>query len=545
MPAGIGSAVFARWTKSWQWLAAGLLSLLAVFLHSVNWQYAGGLWRDEAAAVRLASLPSLGAIWTQLEHESFPLLITMLLRGWNALGLGASDPTLRGLGLLIGLAILAALWWNAWRLSSSPPLLSLLLFGLSPMVIRWGDSLRAYGIGAFLILLTLAAVWSVVRSPNRANVCLALIAGILSVQALYQNSFVLAALCLSGALVTSRRGNFKRAALILALAVPAALSLLPYLGVIRRANQWNVVTQAPLDLARIGTVLHRALSDPGPLLFWLWIGALVLALAAAIALIARRKDDSEETDLAWFLLGVMVLTTVGYFIFLKLAKFPTEVWYYLVWMSVMAVAIDALVARTARANWLRGALCLIVVAAAAFMNGGARQRLQERMTNLDLVAQRLNQAVAPGDLVLVHPWFCGATFHRYYAGSAPWMTLPPLKNSGLQRLDLFKEQLQIEDPIEPVLAAMEDVLRRGDSVWLVGYFLFLDPPQPAPQLSRPGEGPEGWREEPYMVAYGMQATYFIQNNALRGDLVDIPLEQKVNPFENLPVRAVSGWRSRY
>ncbi len=48
--------------------------------------------------MRLASLPSFDAIWTHLEHESFPLLITMLLRGWSALGFGASDPGLRVFG---------------------------------------------------------------------------------------------------------------------------------------------------------------------------------------------------------------------------------------------------------------------------------------------------------------------------------------------------------------------------------------------------------------------------------------------------------------
>ncbi len=90
-------------------------------------RYAGGLWRDEAAAVYLAQMPSFSQIWSHLEHESFPLLVTMFLRGWSALGLGDSDGTLRAFGLLVGIAVIAALWWNAWRFSSSPPLLSMLL----------------------------------------------------------------------------------------------------------------------------------------------------------------------------------------------------------------------------------------------------------------------------------------------------------------------------------------------------------------------------------------------------------------------------------
>ena len=168
-----------------------------------------------------------------------------------------------------------------------------------------------------------------------------------------------------------------------------------------------------------------------------------------------------------------------------------------------------------------------------------------RMTNLDLVAQHLSQRAAPGDLVLVHPWFCGATFHRYYHGRAPWQTIPPSAHDGLQRLDLFKAQLQKEDPIQPVLEEAETVLRNGGTIWLVGYFLFLDPPQPPAPLPRPGEGPEGWRGEPYMLAYGMQTTYFLQKNATQGAPVEIPVEREVNPFENLEVHTVSGWHDPF
>src|SRR5918992_464221 len=93
-----------------EWTVALLVTALIVVLHFVNWRHAGGLWRDEAAAVNLALFPSFGEIWSHIEHESFPLLLTLLLRGWNAIGFGETDLALRVFGLLIGLAILAALW---------------------------------------------------------------------------------------------------------------------------------------------------------------------------------------------------------------------------------------------------------------------------------------------------------------------------------------------------------------------------------------------------------------------------------------------------
>ncbi|HMJ06245.1 MAG TPA: hypothetical protein VK474_08310, partial [Chthoniobacterales bacterium] len=505
---------------------------------------AGGLWRDEAAAVSLASMPSFGEIWAHLEHESFPLLFTMLLRGWSALGWGGSDPGLRVFGLCVGLAVLAALWWNAWRFSSAPPLVSLLLFGLSPVAIRWGDSLRGYGLGVCFILLALGLVGKVLLSPTKGNVALASLAGILAVQTLYQNSYILGAICLSGAAVSLRRRHYRGALLMLALALPAALSLIPYLPVVRRANEWNVVTQMPLSLARIGTVLHRALSDPDPLMFWLWVGLLGVALLVAV-ISMRRPAAAQETDVTWFLLGVMIFTTAAYYLFLKLAQFPTEVWYYLLWMAVMAVAIDGLIVRFARTPWPRAALSAAALAAAGFMLSDGWQQVEVRMTNVDIIARRLNQSAAPGDLILVHPWFCGATFQRYYRGRAEWTTLPPLNDHALQRLDLFKEQLMIEDPIEPVLEKMETVLRNGGAIWLVGYFPFSNPPRAVPTLPRPGLGPQGWQEGPYMMAYGMQAASFLQRNAARNEPVALPLAQKVNPFEKLPLRVITGWRRAY
>lgn len=533
------------WIRNLEWMVALLVAALIVVLHFLNMTHAGGLWRDEAAAVNLALSPSFGEIWSHLEHESFPLLLTLLLRAWNAMGLGGSDLALRTFGMLVGLAVLAALWWNAWRFSASPPMISMLLFGLSPIAIRWGDSLRAYGLGVLFLLFALGLIWKVVRSPSRQTVLLAMASSIFAVQALYQSIFMLAAFCLGGVVVAARRGDFKRALLVISVGIPAALSLLPYFGVIRRASEWNVVTEVPIDLPRIWLVLHRALSDPGPLMFWLWAILFSAAIVIGCALLPGRKRPSaldDDSEVAWFLLTIMAAITIAYYIFLKFLKFPTETWYYLVWMGVIAVAIDALVARMVHDGWTRAIRLVAVVVVAAALLPGVWQRACVRMTNLDFVAQRLNQEVDKEDLVLVHPWFCGVTFNRYYTGSAEWMTLPPLTDYRLQRLDLFKEQMQLEAPIQTVLGKVEATLRTGHTVWLVGSYPFSNPPRPSAKLPPAGEGPEGWREAPYMMAYGMEVAYFIQSHALESASLKQPSTQEVNPFENLPVRAVAGWR---
>ncbi len=530
-----------------EWIVAALVTACIVVLHFVNLTHAGGLWRDEASAVSIALLPSFGEVWAHLEYDSFPLLFFALLRGWSAMNLGESDLALRVFGLLAGLAVLAVIWWNAWRLSSTPPLLSILLFGLSPVVIRWGDSLRAYGLGVLFILLSLGLVWRVVRSPSPRNMIMAMAAGILAVQSLYQNAVVLGVICLGGVVVAARRRAFGRALVVVAVLLPAALSLLPYLGVVRRASDWNVTTQMPIDLPRIWLVLHRALSDPSPLMLWLWAALLVAAVIAGCLLLAGRKRphplNEEDKEIGWFLLTVIVAITIAFYAFLRILNFPTEVWYYLVWMGIVAVAMDALLARAIRESWARAIRLGSVVIALPILLPGVWRGAQVRMTNLDFVAQRLNQETAREDMVLVHPWFCGATLNRYYAGGAAWATLPPLADYRMHRLDLFKGQMQLENPIQPLLEKIESTLRGGHTVWLVGYIPFSHPPRPPPKLPRAGEGPEGWRGSPYMVVYGMEVAYFIQAHALTGTPMDLPSNQKVNPFENLPVRAVSGWRS--
>jgi len=534
------------WIRSIEWIVAALFAALIAVFHFVNLKHAGGLWRDEAAAVNLALFPSFGEIWSHLEHESFPLLLTMLLGAWNTIGLGGSDLALRAFGMLVGLAVLGALWWNAWRFSASPPVISMLLFGLSPVAIRWGDSLRAYGLGVFFLLLALGLIWNVARSPTRKTVLLAMAGSIFAVQALYQSIFIVAAFCLGGVVVAARRRDWKRALLVISVALPAGLSLLPYLGVIRRANEWNVATEIPIDLPRIWLVLHRALSDPNPLLFWLWVILFSATIITAGVLLVRgkqRKGLDDDREVAWFLLTVIVAVTIAYYIFLTLLKFPTETWYYLVWMGVMAVAIDALLARIVRNGWARAIRMVAVGIIVASLSRAVWQQAGVRMTNLDLVAQRLSTEAGKEDFVLVHPWFCGVTFQRYYRGNAEWSTLPPLADHRLQRLDLFKEQMQREAPIQPVLEKMEATLRAGHTVWLVGHYPFSNPPRPAPTLPRAGEGPDGWRGAPYMMAYGMEVAYYIQSHALEGASLKQPQFPPVNPFENLPVMNFSGWRS--
>ena len=139
------------------WIAAALVTLFAVYLHVLFLLSAGGLWRDEVELVHLSLLPSFSEVWQNLPHDSCPILMHLAVRAWSAVGFGNADAGLRVLGLYVGLFLLLAFWFASWTMRNGAPLLAVTLAGLNVTIVRAGDSLRAYGLGSALAVLTLAA----------------------------------------------------------------------------------------------------------------------------------------------------------------------------------------------------------------------------------------------------------------------------------------------------------------------------------------------------------------------------------------------------
>ena len=163
-----------------------------------------------------------------------------------------------------------------------------------------------------------------------------------------------------------------------------------------------------------------------------------------------------------------------------------------------------------------------------------------RQTNVDLIAARLSAEAAPNDYVIVHPFFCGVTFERYYKAAARWTTLPPLEDYALQRLDLFKAKMQTKDPIAPVIDRITSTLQSGNRVWLVGPIPFTE--KPLPEILPAPNNPLGWLEEAYSFYWGEQVTQFLSAHCWRAPVVIPPSTNCVNPFENLPVVVLAGWK---
>ena len=82
-PGGVWPRPLDRILTAIEWFAAAAITLLAFFLHLVFLRHAGPLWRDEVSSIDLANLPGFNALWEMLSHDSFPLLWSLLLRGWE------------------------------------------------------------------------------------------------------------------------------------------------------------------------------------------------------------------------------------------------------------------------------------------------------------------------------------------------------------------------------------------------------------------------------------------------------------------------------
>src|SRR5262249_4197184 len=145
----------------------------------------------------------------------------------------------------------------------------------------------------------------------------------------------------------------------------------------------------------------------------------------------------------------LVLGAAGFAFFLKLADFATQPWYYVPLMVFSAICLDAIFLAVWR--WARF-LAMIFAALTISATFLFEVPLVEcRQTNMDLIATRLSSEVTPDDYVIVHPWYFGVTFGRYYKAAAPWTTLPPLEDHGVHRFDLLKVKMQTKYPIAPVI----------------------------------------------------------------------------------------------
>lgn len=394
-------------------VVAGVLTACAAALHWVFLRSAGPLWRDEIVSLHVATSPRF---FHNLQYDSFPALWLLVLRVFHEWP--------RALGAITGLAVLAAVWIAARR----APVIAIAAAGLNGSVIRYGDSLRAYGFSIVTGLLSLAALAAAATKPSRRAWLIAAIAALASVHTSFQNAVLLFAACVAAAIVT-------RSILPLAIGFVCALSLLVYLPMMRARAVWSSIETFGVDL---GWIARRGLDTIGI--------ATVAVLVIAVILGYRNR----------FALTTLVLLIAGQLAFLRVLRYAPQPWYFVLLIAAAAVCADAMIAN----GTLRIAIAVIV---AAISLPGAIDDASTRATNFDRIAAATASLSKAGDLVVVYPWYCGVSYNVYDRGTR-WTTLPPIPDQTQQRYDLVLHS----DPTA-VFNAVAASLRAGKRVWLAGF----------------------------------------------------------------------------
>lgn len=528
---------------------AYLLSIAAIGLHLINAISAGALWRDESETIVLATQPEISDIWKNLQNNSPPILWPLLLRGFALFVGPMNDRAFRALGFCIGISLIGAIWFYFRSLRPSFPLLSLALLALSPTVIHWGDSMRAQGLGILVMLISGALIWRCVKQPEASHFLAASLGAIVSVHAYFYNAVLLLAFCTGAFAVFAFRLEWKNAALQALIGALAAFSIIPYGAARGAASSWNMLVQIPNYTFELFWLnVATTIASGG---FWAavgWLSAFVIAIvggAAAICQPRRFHLLEGEREICIFSVVTLIVGVPGLFVFLKKLSYLTQTWYYLSLLLIAAVCTDVLIdilIRTGRARITRLTGVLLVAGATLPQS---IQLARERMTNVDVVARRIQLLSNDDDIVLVNPFYLCVGFDRYYRGAARWITVPAIEQGPFVRYDLVKEKMMVRDQtraVQSVIDSLTKTLQSGHRVFFVNG-LALSAIGGPPAVLPPAPFLRGdWSAGPYVAQWSEMVAYFIRQHAIK--IVSVPTrgDGRISSYENLSLDFAEGWR---
>src|SRR5207237_10430501 len=154
-----------------------------------------------------------------------------------------------------------------------------------------------------------------------------------------------------------------------------------------------------------------------------------------------------------------------------------------------------------------------------------------RTTN-DEVARMGDQSATNADYIVLTDWTHGVTFSRYYHGSTPWQTLPPLPADAhdIHRSDLVFDLMKRGDAIGPVLDSITQTLREGRRVFYIGHL--PDPlPSEHPRVFLMKRAEAGQAHKP-IYGWRSELIYPLQEVATNASGIFVSLEQLSSTSRN-------------
>ena len=509
-------------------------SLLALVLLGIRATHAGALWRDECNTALTATMP-FPELLRFFQFDSFPVPFYAALRGYIALA-GDSDASLRIFGALVGVSLLSVAWWSARRLSADVPLAFLTLAVLNPAFLIWGTTIRAYGVGSVMIVFAFAATADFLVHRTSRSAFFMYIAFVAAVQSLVSNTVLVFAICVGATAVSFWRGDRKSVAVIAGALAVAASSFLPYLVTYFKMG-WHVLLQTSSSLTAWWQTLRDSFGVGNPATAMAWLGLML----SAVFIHRLRIRRHEGSPISSFALLAAIASLAGGCIFFKLLSYLPNEWYFLPFICLLASALElgglSLVASDA-VRIGRLLVCILAVAGTWWWNWPT---LTMRQSNADLIAHWLQSHARTDDLIIVNPWFFGVSFNRYYSGASRWLTLPILSDRRIHRYDLLRERMSEEDAVADLRSTIENTLRNGGRVYLVGCAHWLAQGEQAVVLPPAPRSKYGWNFLPYTIAWSQQVADFLVKHVQTGATLP-PFGEHINPQEDIPLCQVEGWR---
>lgn len=155
--------------RGWPWGVLGLGVALAVGALNVLWRLgSSSLFIDEVYSWRAAN-SSVGDLLHRVRvDEVAPPTYYLFLHAWIRLFGSDSEAAMRSLSVIAALATVAAVWWVG-RLIGGALVASLaaLIVAVSPLVLEYGQEVRAYAWAMFAVTIAAGAVLQAERSPAR------------------------------------------------------------------------------------------------------------------------------------------------------------------------------------------------------------------------------------------------------------------------------------------------------------------------------------------------------------------------------------------
>jgi len=491
-----------------------LLGLLWLLLITLN---AGPLWRDELCSVMLAEERTVQDFWNNLGTDSSPLIWPTLLRVWISLGM-TSDLQIRILGFLVGACLLGSLWLTAKWLGGGVPILSTSLLAFSPAFLFAVSSVRAYGVGSWMLICTIGLTWRVVERGSPARLAWLFVFSILAAHSLYTAAPFIFVILSSGIIVSAFLREWKTSMCVAAIGFIAAGSLLIYRHIIEDASVNIGLFQIPIDVPWILGSMRNAVDTAGPGHHRAWmLLVLVLFFSWLLPRFGGRFRGDSAPDSRTAVPLFCTITALGSFLFFGIAllrmKVPTQSWYYAPLMAVVAVAIDGGLGGKHYSRFFRSGRLIVALVLPLLAVSSVWQETQTRRTTMDIVARELMAKAGPEDLIVIDPFYLVTSFERYYHGKTPWMTVPPVADTRSGGYGFVKEAMVKDDSLAELFSRIGETFNAGHRVWVLGGVLLIPPQKLPPPPLPPPHGPLGWNHAQYSHYWHLQLGAFLLTHA--------------------------------